>query len=73
MKTSDNSEIEARLQTVLARAHRTLTNDEQTLVRKRIRRDLDLRVEMRSLPLANGDAPDAGFLPRDPMIGDAQW
>lgn len=73
METTQDKEIEARTQVVAARAHRSLTSDELTLVRARIKRDLELRDEMRTLPLANGDAPDSGFLPGQAPIGDATW
>jgi hypothetical protein len=71
--TTHDEEIEARLQVVAARAHRTLTSDEQALVRERIKRDLDLRDEMRTRPLTNGDAPDSGFLPVSAAIGGTTW
>jgi len=73
VETNHDKEIEARTQVVAARAHRSLTSDELTLVRAQITRDLELRDEMRTLPLANGDAPDSGFLPGHTPIGDAAW
>lgn len=73
LDTSHDAEIEARLSVVTARAHRPLTSEEVTLVRERIKRDLEHREEMRTLPLANGDAPDAGFNPRISAIGGSTW
>jgi hypothetical protein len=66
VEKNHDEEIEARLNTAAARAHRQLTSEELTLVRKRIEQDLDQREEMRTLPLVNGDAPDSGF---DPRVG----
>lgn len=63
MEKNRDAEIEARLNMVAARAHRSLTNEELTLVRTRIERDLEHREEMRALPLVNGDSPDPGFNP----------
>jgi hypothetical protein len=73
VETAHDEEIEARLLVVAARAHRPLTSDELSQVRERIKRDLGLRDEMRSLPLTNGDAPDAGFLPVSAAMGGATW
>lgn len=73
MDKKHDAEIEARLNVVVARAHRPLTGDEIALVRKRIERDLKQREEMRALPLANGDAPDSGFNPRVTMGGVLTW
>lgn len=73
METTRDEEVEARLQVVAARAHRSLTSDELTLVRARIKHELELRDEMRTLPLANGDAPDSGFLAGTASIGDPGW
>jgi hypothetical protein len=73
LETTQDEEIEARMKVVAARAHRSLTSEELTLVRARIKRDLELRDEMRSLPLANGDPPDFGFLPGTVAIGDVTW
>lgn len=73
METNDDAEVEARLQVVAARAHRPLTGAELALVRERIVRDMQHRNEMRTLPLANGDAPDAGFNPRVVQDGGIAW
>lgn len=73
MDKKHEAEIEARLNVVVARAHRLLTGDEIALVRKRIERDLMQREEMRALSLANGDAPDSGFNPRVTIGGVLTW
>ena len=73
METSHDAEIEARMSMVAARAHRSLTSEEVARIRERITRDLEHREEMRTLPLANGDAPDAGFNPRISAIGGSTW
>lgn len=73
MVTNHEAEIEARLKLVVARAHRPLTSDELTRVRKRIERDLEQREEMQTVPLANGDAPDSGFNPRFAQDGGMLW
>lgn len=73
MDTTNSAEIEARLSLVAVRAHRQLTSAEVALVRERIVRDLENRDEMRTLPLANGDAPDSGFNPRISPIGGSAW
>jgi plasmid stability protein len=73
MEMTYDEEIEARLQLVAARAHRSLTSEEQAIVRTRIKRDLELREEMRTFPLDNGDAPDSGCLPGHALIGNATW
>lgn len=68
-----DEEIEARLQVVAARAHRSLAREELELIRDRIKRDLDLRNKMRTLPLANDAAPDSGFLPSKATMGGTTW
>lgn len=73
METNHDKEIEARVQVAAARAHRSLSSEEQALVRTRIKRDLEMRAEMRTLQLVTGDAPDSGFLPGNAPIGDATW
>ena len=73
METNYDAEIEARLSMVAARAHRPLSSEEVALVRERIKRDLENREEMRTLPLANSDAPDSGFTPRVSVIGGNAW
>ncbi len=73
MDTNHDAEIEARLNLALARAHRPLTSDERALVRERIERDVENREEMRTLLLANGDAPDSGFNPANIVPGGATW
>jgi hypothetical protein len=73
VESNHDAEIEARLEMVAARAHRPLTRDERALVRERIEHDLENRDKMRALPLANGDAPDAGFDPRIALDGGEAW
>ena len=73
MDKKHDAEIKARLNVVVARAHRPLTGDEIALVRRRIERDLKQREEMRALSLANGDAPDSGFNPRVTIGGVLTW
>lgn len=73
METNHGAEIEARLSMVAARAHRPLSSEEVALIRERIKRDLEHREEMRTLPLANSDAPDSGFNPRISLIGGSAW
>lgn len=73
MEESHRTESEARIQVVIARAHRPLTDEERALVGARIERDLKNRDELRSLPLANADAPDPGFNPATPRTGARAW
>ena len=73
MTSSQEPEIEARLNMTIVRAHRPLTEDELNLVRARIERDLQQREEMRSLPLANGDSPGVGYNPRIAQDGGMTW
>lgn len=61
METTLNAEIAGRLMTVATRANRALTEEELTLVRARIERDISHREEMRVLPLENADAPVSGL------------
>ena len=64
MEQDHHAELAARLQLVVARAHRPLTEEELEMVRTRIERDLEHRDQMRTTPLNNGDAPDPPFSPR---------
>jgi hypothetical protein len=73
VETNHHAEIEARLSMVAARAHRPLSLEEVALVRERIKRDLEHRDEMRTLALANSDAPDSGFNPRISPVGGSTW
>jgi hypothetical protein len=73
LERTHEAEIEARLMTVLARAHRPLTDHELKLVRKQIAQDLEQREEMRTLPLTNADAPDGEFNPRMAQDGGLGW
>ncbi len=73
MDKNHEAEIEARLTVVAARAHRSLTGDELNTVRRRIERDLELREEMRTLPLANGDAPASGNNSQLELGGSGTW
>jgi hypothetical protein len=73
VNSNREAEIQARLMVVVARAHRPLTEDELSLVRSQIERDLQQRDKMRSLPLTNGDAPGTGFNPRMTQVGGVAW
>ena len=73
MDKNHEAEIEARLMVVAARAHRSLTGDELNTVRRRIERDLEQREEMRTLPLANGDAPASGNSSQLELGGSGTW
>ena len=73
METNHDPEIEARLKMAIARAHRPLSSEELALVREQITRDVANRDELRSLPLANSDAPDSGFNPRVAPNGGFAW
>jgi hypothetical protein len=73
VETNRDAEIEARVSMVAARAHRPLSIPEVARVRERIKRDLEHRDEMRTLPLANSDAPDSGFNPRVSFAGESAW
>lgn len=73
MQRDHEAEIDARLSVALARAHRPLTPVERTLVREAIVRDLRDRDELRSIPLANGDAPDPPYDPAPGAERGATW
>jgi hypothetical protein len=73
VETNHDAEIEARLRMVAARAHRQLSSEEIALVRERIKRDLEHREEMQTLPLENSDAPVSGFNPRISLAGGSVW
>ncbi len=64
-KPADSSAplVEARLAQVLARIARQLTDDQQTQVRKRIGRSVELAEKVRSTPLTNADEPEIVFQP----------
>ena len=50
-------DVEARFAIVAGRVERPLTDEQAAEVRTRIARSIALSVTLRSLPLANGDAP----------------
>jgi hypothetical protein len=58
-----DSEVETRLALALTRAPRALSDDELRIVLQRVERSLRLRDALRTVRLANGDAPAFAFDP----------
>jgi hypothetical protein len=56
-----DAELEARLNFARARSRRPLDDDEEAVVRARIKKALEYRQYLRSVPLENHDEPDLGF------------
>ena len=59
----DEPIVAARLATALARWGGRLDEAGRAAVEARIRRDVQLARELRSVPLANGDEPEIVFVP----------